>query len=515
MKNKNTFESFIKNKICSIDLLEKISKTKKNNKNKIILCHGTFDLLHAGHFRHFQDSKNLGDILFVTITSDKFINKGPGRPLFNQYLRAEMIASLSYVDFVSIIDDPSAIPAIKKIRPDIYVKGIDYKEKKGDLTKKIIEEEKEVKKIGGVLKFTDNITFSSSSLINENFFSYEKKLSNIIDNYKKLGFSYINSLIDKIKDLRVMIVGDSILDEYIYTDTLGKSAKESILATLKKNEEIFAGGSIAAANNISDFCKSVCLITTLGSKSKEQENFIKSQLSSKIKLCSVSLKDRPITKKTRFIDSSYMRKMFEVYDMDDSPIGEKKENQIISIIKKNLSNVDLIIVTDFGHGLLSKKIIDEISKSKTYLAINAQTNSANRGYNLITKYKKADYICIDEPEFRLAMHDKHTSLKTLLLHSSTLPDSKVFIVTTGKNGCLIKTEKKIIEIPAFTNTVVDTIGAGDAFFVISSLFAYLNSSLIDIGFIGNVSGALKVNILGHSSSIKKTQLLKFIEAVIK
>ena len=210
-----------------------------------------------------------------------------------------------------------------------------------------------------------------------------------------------------------------------------------------------------------------------------------------------------------------MRKMFEVYDMDDSPIGEKKENQIISIIKKNLSNVDLIIVTDFGHGLLSKKIIDEISKSKTYLAINAQTNSANRGYNLITKYKKADYICIDEPEFRLAMHDKHTSLKTLLLHSSSLPDSKVFIVTTGKDGCLIKTEKKIIEIPAFTNKVVDTIGAGDAFFVISSLFAYLNSSLIDIGFIGNVSGALKVNILGHSSSIKKSQLLKFIEAVIK
>ena len=86
-----------------------------------------------------------------------------------------MIASLSYVDFVSIIDDPSAIPAIKKIRPDIYVKGIDYKEKKDDLTKKIIEEEKEVKKIGGVLKFTDNISFSSSSLINENFFSYEKK----------------------------------------------------------------------------------------------------------------------------------------------------------------------------------------------------------------------------------------------------------------------------------------------------------------------------------------------------
>ena len=219
------------------------------------MCHGTFDLLHAGHFRHFQDSKSLGDVLFVTLTSDKYINKGPGRPIFNQYLRAEMIASLSYVDFVGIIHNPSALPAIKKIKPDIYVKGIDYKDKKSDLTKKIIEEEKEVKKNGGILKFTDNVTFSSSSLINENFFSHNKKLSKIIRNYKALGFSYISSLIDKIQKLRIMIIGDSILDEYIYTDTLGKSAKESILATLKKNEEIFAGGSIAAANNISDFCK--------------------------------------------------------------------------------------------------------------------------------------------------------------------------------------------------------------------------------------------------------------------
>ena len=90
-----------------------------------------------------------------------------------------------------------------------------------------------------------------------------------------------------------------------------------------------------------------------------------------------------------------MRKMFEVYDMDDSPVEEKEEKKIILAIKKYLLKVDLIIITDFGHGLLSEKIINEISKSKTFLAINAQTNSANRGYNLITKYKNADYICSD------------------------------------------------------------------------------------------------------------------------
>ena len=257
MNSKSTFENFIKKKILSLDSLRKISSDNKKNKKKIIQCHGTFDLLHAGHYRHFQDSKNLGDILFVTVTADKYINKGPGRPIFNQFLRAEMIASLSYVDYVAIIEEPSAISAINAIRPDIYVKGVDYKDKSKDLTKKILNEENEVKKYGGILRFTDNVTFSSSSLINENIFSYEKNLSKILEKYKTLGFAHFTNLTEKAKNLNVMLIGDAIIDEYIYTDTLGKSAKESILATLKKSKEKFAGGSIAAANNIADFCKKV------------------------------------------------------------------------------------------------------------------------------------------------------------------------------------------------------------------------------------------------------------------
>ena len=133
-----------------------------------------------------------------------------------------------------------------------------------------------------------------------------------------------------------MIIGDSIIDEYIYTDTLGKSAKESILATLKKNEQIFAGGSIAAANNISDFCKNVFLVTTIGSSSKKHENFIKSTFS-KHKTLLNKIKNRPTTKKTRFVDSSYMRKMFEVYDMDDSPIDKSDEKNNFAYKQKSSS----------------------------------------------------------------------------------------------------------------------------------------------------------------------------------
>ena len=515
MKKKYTYEKFIKSKICDLESIKKNSAKLKAKGKKIILCHGTFDLLHAGHFRHFQDSKSLGDVLVVSITADNFVNKGPNRPLFNQFIRAEMIASLSYVDYVVLIEDSSALPAIKNIKPNIYIKGIEYKKRKNDVTKKIIAEEREVRKSGGILKFTDNITFSSSNLINTNFLSYDAKLSQIIDMCKKMGFVYFQSLLDNIKKLNVMVIGDSIIDKYVYTETLGKSAKESILSTLKKNEETFCGGAIAAANNVSDFVNKVYLLTNHGNENPDDFQFIKKNLNHNVKLLSVGLKERPTTMKTRYIDSSYMRKMFEVYDMNDKPLGKAEEDKVLHLINKNINKVDLVILADFGHGFLNKRIYDRILSSKVFLAINAQTNSANKGFNLITKYPHADYICIDEPEFRLATQEKTIELEKLLANKKSLPKSKVLIVTAGKNGCFIKSNNKILEIPVFTKNVVDTIGAGDAFFVISSLFAYFKEDPIVIGLTGNISGALKVNIHGHSSNVKKNQFLKFIESIIK
>src|SRR3989344_857929 len=111
------------------DLSRLISKLKKQNK-KIVHCHGVFDLIHPGHIRHFSQAKKHGDILVVTITADKFVNKGPGRPVFNQDLRAEVLSSIEYIDYVAIVNSSSAIAAITRIKPDFYIKGPDYKKRK-------------------------------------------------------------------------------------------------------------------------------------------------------------------------------------------------------------------------------------------------------------------------------------------------------------------------------------------------------------------------------------------------
>src|ERR1700733_15193658 len=127
-------------------------------------AHGTFDLLHLGHVRHLEAARKLGDMLIVTVTADRFVNKGPGRPVFNAELRAEMLATLEYVDWVAINDAADAVSAIERIRPSIYIKGQDYQNPEGDITGKISLERDAVETYGGSKHLTEEGAFSSGEI---------------------------------------------------------------------------------------------------------------------------------------------------------------------------------------------------------------------------------------------------------------------------------------------------------------------------------------------------------------
>jgi sugar/nucleoside kinase (ribokinase family) len=225
----------------------------------------------------------------------------------------------------------------------------------------------------------------------------------------------------------------------------------------------------------------------------------------------------PTTRKCRFVDTDYsMRKLFEVYHMDDQPLSVPLQTEFNEIVASRLDHADITVVTDFGHGLISRSTIDVLTKSK-FLAVNAQSNSANYGFNLITKYPRADYACIDGPEARLATGDKISDLK--MIAGYILPqriDCQRLVITQGKHGCVgFDRTNGIVHIPALTNMIVDTVGAGDAFFAVSALFAAAGAPIEDIGFLGNAAGAIKVGIVGHRSSVDKIALVKYITALLK
>lgn len=504
-------------KIKSISELEVVLNDLRKKGRVIVHCHGCFDLLHPGHLKHFQAAKNKGDVLVVTLTKDEYVNKGPGRPVFNHHLRAESIAALECVDFVAINEWPTAVETIKLLKPHFYVKGSDYADKNNDLTGKIHEEDEAVKSVGGSLHFTDEAAFSSTALINTFLSPYPQEAKEFFHAFrKKYSANDIIKQLKALNDLKVLVIGDIIIDEYHYCFGMGKSAKDNIIATKFYNEEVFAGGVLAAANHIAGFCKDVTLLSCVGLKN-DYNDFIASHLKPNIKQNLYFRKDTPTVVKRRFVDPAFLTKLFEICYLDDTLLMPKEiEDGICEYLNKSLKSFDLILVTDFGHGMVTPKISKLLGEKAKFLAVNVQTNSANLGYNLITKIHRADFICIDEPELRLACHDKTSNVESLVEDISKKTNCEKIIITRGHKGSLVYSVKKGFEqIPVFSKDVVDRIGAGDAFFSVAAPCVCKNNSMDIVGFIGNAVGAIKVLIVGNRSSVEPIPLFKYITTLLK
>ena len=505
-------------KIKGLNELEKIVQHIKKSGKTVALCHGVFDLLHPGHILHFEAAKKEADMLVVTLTKDEYVGKGPGRPVFNQTLRAESIASLACVDYVAINLWPTAIETIKKLKPNVYVKGADYENPQDDLTGKISDEEKAIESVGGRIHYTHEISFSSTELLNRHYMVYPDQAQAYLETFrKKHTVDEAIGMLKGLKDLKVLVIGDTIIDEYHFCQPMGKSPKESIVASKYLREEAYAGGILACANHLAGFCNNVDLLTAIGSeKEKNYEKFIIETLKPHIKSQFIHRNDAPTVVKRRYVWDPFLVKLFEVVFLEDRPLRETQEKEVLKILGKIIGKYDVVVVTDYGHGFLSKNIIELICKKAKFLAVNTQTNRANTGYNTISKYPRANYVCIDEPEMRLAHQDKFGKLEDLVVKTAHRMKCDNVTVTRGHLGCLTYSRKNgFFETPIFSKEIVDRIGAGDAFLAVTAPCVANKGPPDMIGFIGNTVGALAVRIVGNKTPVEPVPLFKFITALLK
>ena len=482
----------------------------------VVHAHGAFDLMHLGHVKHLEAGRKLGDRLIVTVTGDKFINKGPGRPVFQEYQRAEMLAALDIVDWVGVNQSLDAVGVITELKADIYLKGQDYQNPEGDVTGKIVAEREAVEAVGGRICFTEEETFSSSELINRHMNVFEPHVRKHLDSLRDNGgLDALTNLVESVAGLKVLVVGDAIIDEYHYVLPMGKSAKENMIACRYQDNERFAGGVFATANNVASICGEVEVVTVLGDRF-DYRDFIKSKLRENIRLTALTRPNAPTTCKRRYVDPGYLRKLFEVYYMDDEPLVGSVQDELLQALSDRIEGVDLVIVNDFGHGMIDRKVIDLLAEKAPFLAVNAQSNSANLGFNLITRYDRADYICIDNPEARLAIGDKVKPLADLIVEdlSPRLACDRI-IVTHGKHGCAAYEKgQPVHSVPAFTKSVVDTVGAGDAFLAITAPLVQAGGAMNQVAMIGNIAGAMKTAVVGHREHIEKPALLKSLKGLM-
>ena len=505
------------NKILNQGQLENVLKElRKNNKNKIGLCHGVFDLIHLGHIRHFEEAKRNVDILIVSLTSDKFVNKGPGRPAFDQHQRAEALASLSKVDYIFLSNYTSAEKVLSLIKPNFYFKGPDYKKISNDITGKIKKEILILKKNKGKIFFTKSEKFSSSNLLRKYFGIISNKQSQIIDKISKNhNISDIKDIINKFSNIRPLVIGESIIDEYHYSETLGKSGKEPVLVIRDLIIEKYLGGAGAVCRHLSNFVKKGYFLSYLG-KDSFNNKFIKKELPRNFTQSFVLRKDVPTIIKRRYIDHISKNKILGNYDLLDDSLNKKDNDRLNINFKKLVKKSDLIIVTDYGHGLINENFAKIISSQKKFVAVNVQINSSNLGYHSLKNYKNIDCIIINESELRYELRSKNKDIKNLMSELASKMKIKFLVVTRGSSGSmlLINKNKKFYSCDGLATKVVDKVGAGDAMLSLITLCLYkkLDSDLSLL--IASLCAAQSVGVIGNKKSINKLQLLKDIEHLI-
>jgi len=503
-------------KIIDLEKLADIVAGAKRDGKVVVHCHGVFDLLHIGHIRYFEQARAMGDLLIVTLTQDRYVDKGPRRPAFTEQLRAEAVGSLSCVDYVAVNEWPTAEESLRLLCPDIYVKGSEFRDIKSDMTGKIGREEKIIREIGAKLAFTEDIVFSSTNLINRYMSLYPKEVGQYLDLFRtRHNLDEVQGVIDNMGSLKVLVIGDVIIDEYVYCEAIGKSSKDPVLAVKYQSEDRFAGGILAVANHVASFAGSVELVAVLGSK-KSHEKFIRSKLNPRVTPHIFTAKGIPTITKKRFLEGYSLNKLLEMYVMEQRELAPELVEAICSTLRGMVEKFDLVLVADFGHGAITSSMIDILCKHASFLALNTQANAGNRGFNTVARYPRADYICIAEHEIRLETRDAQGELRPMMERTRSRLNARYMVVTRGRRGCLVSMDTgDFVAVPAFAGRVVDRVGAGDAFLAVTSMAASQGASPEQIGFIGNVVGAEAVEIVGNDKAIDRLKVKKHVASLLQ
>lgn len=482
----------------------------------VVQCHGVFDLVHVGHIRHLRRARAEGDVLVVTITPDRFVNKGPSRPAFPQDLRAEALAALDCVDFVAINEWPTAVEAIGIVRPDVFVKGGEYRDADADVTGAIRDERDAVEAGGGRIAYTDELTFSSSQLLNAYFpvFPEETRLY-LADLAARYPVGDIVARLEAARRQRVLVVGETIIDEYQYCQAIGKSSKAPAVVAKTESMERFAGGILAVANHVAAFCDDVTVLTQLGDRNSH-EDFVRANLDPRVKPEFLVRRNAPTIVKRRFIESYFFTPMFELYEINDESLSGEDETDLCDALHRLLPEYDVVIVVDYGHSMITAAAVQILVHNSRFLAVNAQANAGNRGYHRISKYPQADFVCAAEHELYLEARDWRGDVRPILVDVAERLDCGNVVVTCGKRGAIgYSPNAGFVEVPALAAKVVDRVGAGDAFLSASAPLLASGAPLDLVTFVGNVAGAEAVATVGHRRYLRWDSFVKHLQALLR
>lgn len=442
---------------------------------KVILCHGTFDLVHPGHLRHLMYARGKADILVVSITSDAFVSKASYRPFVPQQLRAMNLAAFEIVDYVLIDDQPTPLENLAYLQPDYFAKGYEYTA--GAVHPKTQEEIDVLNAYGGEIILTPgDIVFSSSRFIESTRPNLAPEKLHALMESEGISFTDLRGALDKCRGLRVHVLGDTIVDSYVYCTPIGSSTTKTPTLSVKREEQVdFAGGAAVVSRHLRSAGADVTFSTVLGED--PLKDLVLTEMNRHGVRCEAAIDPtRPTTNKAAFIADGY--RLLKVDCVDNRPVSEKIIDQFARALAD--ADVDAYVFSDFRHGIFNKRSIPQLTAALRQGPLRVADSQVASRWGNILDFQGFDLITPNEKEARFGLGDQDLVLRPLALELYKRAGCKTLMLKMGERGMMTyrapSTDvRAFFQIDAFADLIVDAVGAGDA------LLAYATVSLAATG----------------------------------
>ena len=501
-----------KRKIKTPEELREIIGPRPREK-KVIMCHGTFDLVHPGHIRHLIYAKGKADILVTSLTTDQHITKGAFRPFVPEDLRAMNLASLEIVDYVVIDQNPTPIENIGIIQPDYFAKGYEYH--KDGVHPKTREEIAALEAYGGEVIFTPgDIVYSSSRIIESEPPDLATDKLHTLMAAEGLTFDGLRETLKKFKGVKAHVVGDTIVDSYTYCTLIGGNTKTPTLSLKYERQVDFVGGAGIVAKHLKMAGADVKFTTVLGDDALK-DYVLKDLQDYGVECDAIVDRTRPTTQKNVFTAGGY--KMLKVDKVDNRPLTDRTLEQF----KKSIASTkaEIVVFSDFRHGIFNAHTIPVLTAAipKGPLRV-ADSQVASRWGNILD-FQEFDLITPNEREARFSMGDQDSTIRPLALELYRKVRCRYLILKMGERGIITyrapdPNVRSFLTVDSLTDNVVDAVGAGDALLAYASLSLARGGCPVTASILGSVAAAIACERDGNEP-IAPEEVLKKLQKLQK
>ncbi|MHC5022858.1 MAG: PfkB family carbohydrate kinase [Planctomycetota bacterium] len=493
-------------KIVPADRAAALVRDSQSAGQSVVMCHGCFDIVHPGHIRHLQHAARQGDRLLVSIMGDALLDKGSGRPLIPQELRAENLAALDCVDWVVISAATTAVELLDQIRPDIYVKGREYETNRDP---RFRAERETVERHGGRVVFSSgDVVFSSTALIGaieETASPFHARLRQLIEHHDVTPAT-VEPVIDSFRGRRVLVVGETIIDTYVMCDRPDVAGEGPIMTLRPIERRSFDAGAAVIARHVAAMGAEPVLLTAQP-RTPEAERLRQRLAIERVPTRWIDVDDS-IIEKQRFLVGQ--QKVMKLDLGDPLTLDAAHQRQLVHMAAETADSCDAVIIADFGQGLLTAATLETMCAAvRPRVGVLAGDVSGRR--SSLLSMLDMDLICPSEAELRDAFHDYDVSLNTVVWRALERTRARAALITMGDEGLIAFTPRSeggepgpewggrlnAEHVPSLAPFAVDQLGCGDALLAAATLTLVAGGSVALAAVLGSVAASVQANRLGN------------------